>query len=69
MTTLLGEHEGLFHAMLRQRLADDGLDIDADFAEQLRAHMNRGADLVCSRVRDIGDIVDLIPATREERAG
>jgi len=61
-TTLLGEWDEAFEALLRQRIADDGLDLVDDFLPQLRAHMNRGAELICGRVRDIADLAALIPS-------
>jgi DNA sulfur modification protein DndE len=60
-STLLGEWDDLYEALLRQRLADDGLDPVADFYPQLRAHMNRGSELVCNRIRDLTDVVTLLP--------
>jgi DNA sulfur modification protein DndE len=60
-STLLGEWDELVDALLRQRLAEDGLDLVADYLPQLRAHMNRGAEIVCNRLRDIGDVVALVP--------
>jgi DNA sulfur modification protein DndE len=61
--TLVGEWDELFAALLRQRLVDDGLHPIDDFVPQLRAHMNRGAEIVCNRVRALGDIVALVPRT------
>ncbi len=60
-STLIGEWDALIEALLSQRLAQDGLDPVADFLPQLRAHMNRGAELVCNRVREVGDVVALLP--------
>lgn len=60
-STLVGEWEDLFDALLRQRLIQDGLDVEKDFMLQLRAHMNRGAELICNRVHDLGDILALVP--------
>ncbi len=60
--TLVGEWDLLFDALLVQRLIEDGLDPENDFLAQYRAHMNRGANIICNRVRDISDIVGLVPA-------
>jgi len=65
--TLVGEWELLFDALLVQRLIDDELDPDSDFLAQYRAHMNRGANIICNRVRDISDIVGLVPAHSSEK--
>lgn len=60
-STLVGEWEDLFEALLRERLALDGLDVEADFLPQLRAHMNRGADMACGRIRYLPDVFGLVP--------
>lgn len=59
--TLFGEWESLFIAILIERLTDDGLDIEKDFYQQLRAHINRGTDLFCNRVKTLADLSSLIP--------
>lgn len=60
-STLLGEWDELFEGLLRQRLHEDRLDPVADYMAQLRAHMNRGAELACNRLRDVADVLQLIP--------
>ena len=67
-STLVGEWDELFDVLLRQRLAEDGLDLVEDFFPQFRAHMNRGAEIMCNRVRAINDIVALLPRTESLRA-
>lgn len=59
--TLFGEWDALFVAILLERLIDDGLDIERDFYEQLRAHINRGTELFHNRVKVITDLITLIP--------
>lgn len=56
--TLLGEYDSLFIALLKERHHHDG----ADFAieDAFRAHMNRGVLLLQRRLRDIGQLGDLI---------
>ena len=58
---LFGEWDELFEALLRQRLANDGLDQSEDFIPQMRAHLNRGAETICSRMRDVEDVALLLP--------
>jgi DNA sulfur modification protein DndE len=60
-STLLGSYDELYSALLRQRLAHDSLDPKADFFPYLRAHMNRGAAIVCGRLRNISDVLTLVP--------
>jgi DNA sulfur modification protein DndE len=59
--TLLGEWDSFFIALVRQRLTQDGLNLERDFDSQFKAHLNRGALLFCNRVRDLADIHDLLP--------
>lgn len=58
--TLFGEWDSLFVAILIERLSKDGLDIENDFYDQLRAHINRGTELFCNRVRTLTDLSTLI---------
>ena len=60
-STLLGEWEDLYEALLRERLASDGLAPDEDFLPQLMAHMNRGAGMACDRLRTAADVLALVP--------
>jgi DNA sulfur modification protein DndE len=59
--TLLGEYDSLVLALLRERCAVDGLDIDSDLTPQLRGHINRGTEILYAKVRSITDLVTLIP--------
>ena len=56
--TLLGEWDDLFVALLRQRLAKDGLG-DADLDEQFRAHLNRGVVALFGLIKGPTDLADL----------
>ena len=58
--TLTGEYDPLFSALVREKLAKDGLDIDEYFDEQYRAHLNRGIGTLFGRVKSMGDLVDLV---------
>ena len=60
-STLLGHWDDLYEALLRERLAADRLDLDAEFLPQLRAHMNRGVGMACDRIRDLSDVLALVP--------
>lgn len=56
--TLLGEYDKLFEALLRQRVAADGLS-EADLDDQFRRHVHRGIALLSSRTRALSDLVAL----------
>ena len=58
--TLLGEHDTLFVALLKQRCHQDGVDLSR-LADYFRAHMNRGIVLLQRRVKSISDIAELVP--------
>jgi len=58
--TLFGEFDSLFVAIMVERLISDGLDIDKDFYEQLRAHINRGVELFYNRVKSLADLSELM---------
>lgn len=60
-STLLGDWDDFYEALLRERLVRDGLDLQDDFLPQLRAHMNRGAGMACDRIRDLSDVLALVP--------
>jgi DNA sulfur modification protein DndE len=59
--TLLGEHDGLFVALLRQRLAEEGLPTSTGLDECFRAHLHRGIQLLSGRLKSLGDLGDLVP--------
>lgn len=59
--TLLGEWDSFFIALMKERLAHDGIDIEREFDAQFKAHLNRGVNLFCNRVRDLADIYELLP--------
>lgn len=54
--TLLGEHDTAFVALLRQRLADDGLLASASLDDQFRAHMHRGVILLAGRMKTLTEL-------------
>src|SRR5437660_4183279 len=40
--TLTGQWDLFFFSLLRERLVEDGLDIEADLEAQFKAHLSRG---------------------------
>lgn len=60
---LLGSHDELFVAMIRERCHQDGIDASDDDAvyEHFRAHMHRGVHLVYKRVKSLPDMIHLMP--------
>lgn len=55
-STLFGQWDLLFVALLKQRVLHDGLDPEADLEKQLELHLNRGIFLLFKRMRELGDL-------------
>jgi DNA sulfur modification protein DndE len=56
--TLTGQWDVLFLALLKERMADDGLDV-ADLEVQFKGHIGRGIGLLYQRVKCLTDIVTI----------
>lgn len=61
--TLLGEYDTLYIALLKQRLYQDGVNMD-ELEEHFRAHLNRGIALLQQRVRSVADLANVVPSPR-----
>lgn len=61
--TLLGEYDALYIALLRERLHQDGIEMD-DLEGYFRAHLNRGISLLQQRVRSVADLAALVPQSQ-----
>jgi len=59
--TLLGEHDALYMALLKERLIQEGKDPEEDLYEEFVAHLNRGVIRVHGNVGDLTDFQDLVP--------
>jgi len=57
--TLTGAWDELFFALLRERLAADGLDLSLE-EEQFRAHVSRGVLLLTQRLKTIADLGSMV---------
>ena len=60
--TLTGEWDQFFFALLRERLVQDRLDVEANLEDQFKAHLSRGVLLLYQRVKDIKDLATLVKA-------
>lgn len=59
--TLLGEWDVLYVGLVKQRICEEGLDLERDLYDQLRAHINRGVISVYTRVKCLADLYNLLP--------
>lgn len=64
--TLLGEYDGTYVALLRQRMTDDDLAGVFDLDAQFRAHMNRGVILLAARVKSLPGLLAELARPRTE---
>jgi len=58
--TLTGEWDLLFMGLMKERCIVDGLEPEKDLLPQFRAHLNRGVFGIYGRIKDIGDIGNLL---------
>ena len=56
--TLLGEHDTIFIALLKTRLASDQLQL-GEINEMFLAHIYRGVEILSARVKSVGDLGSL----------
>lgn len=59
-STLFGQRDLLYMALLKERLIQDGLNPDTNWENQLCLHLNRGVYLLFKRVRQLEDIGTLL---------
>ena len=64
--TLLGEHDTVYVALLRQRVNEDGSQGSDALDAHFRAHMNRGVLLLAARVKSLPDLLAELTRPRAE---
>ena len=64
--TLLGEHDGVYVALLRQRLLDDREELGENLNDSFRAHMNRGVMLLAARAKGLPSLLEELSASKSE---
>lgn len=64
--TLLGEHDALYMALLKERLIQEEKDPEEDLYDEFVAHLNRGVIRVHGNVSDLSDFQALIPNSLKE---
>jgi len=64
--TLLGEHDALYMALLKERLLQEGKDPEEDLYDEFVAHLNRGVIRVFGNISDVTDFYDLVPNELKE---
>jgi len=64
--TLLGEHDALYMALLKERLLQEGKDPEEDLYDEFVAHLNRGVIRVFGNISDVTDFYNLVPNELKE---
>lgn len=59
--TLLGEHDALYMALLKERMLQEEKDPEEDLYEEFVAHLNRGVNRVFGNISDVSDFYDMVP--------
>lgn len=58
--TLTGQWDLLFFSLLKERLIQDGLDLESELESQFKAHLSRGVLLLSRRLKSLPDISRLV---------
>lgn len=66
--TLTGQWDLFFFSLLRERLLQDGLDIETELESQFKAHLSRGVMLLMQRIKSLNDLAPLV-AEMQRRGG
>ncbi len=64
--TLTGQWDLFFFSLLRERLAKDEMDLKADLESQFKAHLSRGIMLLYQRLKNLGDLADLVVESQQK---
>ena len=68
--TLLGEHDALYMALLRERMIQENKDPEEDLYDEFVAHLNRGVIRLHGNVSDLSDFQALVPnSLKQDREG
>ncbi len=65
--TLTGQWDLFFFSLLRERLAQDGMDVEAELETQFKAHLSRGVLLLYQRLKTLADVGDLVSEALRQR--
>jgi DNA sulfur modification protein DndE len=66
--TLLGEHDALYMALLKERMIQENKDPKEELYEEFVAHLNRGVIRAFGNVSDLTDFEDLVPGEVKGKA-
>ena len=64
-SVLFGDHENIYMALMLDRLKKDNLDPKLYLHKMTRAHLNRGAAIMFTRIHELTDFIDIIKQERK----
>lgn len=64
--TLTGQWDLFFFSLLRERMLEDGLDVETDLEDQFKAHLSRGVLLLYRRLRNLEDLAELVTEAQKK---
>jgi len=64
--TLLGEHDALYMALLKERMIQENKDPEEGLYSEFVAHLNRGVIRLHGNINDLSDFQDLIPSSLKD---
>ena len=63
--TLTGQWDIFFFAILRERLAQDGMDPETHLEAQFKAHLSRGVLMLYQRLKNLEDLGSLVAEAQQ----
>lgn len=66
--TLTGQWDLYFMSLLKERLVEDGLDLDEVLEDQFKAHLGRGVHLIYQRIKSLEDIGSMIQHIQKKKS-
>jgi DNA sulfur modification protein DndE len=63
--TLTGQWDIFFFAILRERMAQDGMDIETNLEAQFKAHLCRGVIMLYQRLKNLEDLADMVAEAQQ----
>lgn len=58
--TLTGQYDPFFFSLLRERLAEDDIEVGPNLEAQFKAHLSRGVGLLYQRLKSLEDVTTLV---------
>jgi DNA sulfur modification protein DndE len=64
--TLTGEYDLYFISLIKEQCINDKLNPETDFLNQFKQHINNGILIMHSRVKNLGDLTNLLSGSQND---